>query len=247
MRRINRLLCGLLTGILSLTASSASAVTSEEQADRIQQVYAFILDFRSNAAPLPEESGTFVLQADALLMPEIDNRVGAKSEPVDTLPLVPRLRGRYHLPWGLALGVAGSPGIPTGSQTATFAQGELGWRGQTGNLLVGARASLSSWKIVGAMTTKEYDDTFEIQQNNMDLRLGWNLGGWIPYAGYGSGNQDLSLLIGEDDVLLRLPDQSFSYQFVGLELRWSEWDFVVEQHQTEDFLQHIQFSVKRRF
>lgn len=247
MHPINRFLCALLLGGLSLTASSAQAVTSEEQADRIQQVYSFILDFRSNAAPLPEESGTLDLQADLLLMPEIDNRVGAKNEPVDTLPVVPRLRGRYHLPFGLVLGLAGSPGIPTGSQTATFWQGELDWRGRAGNLVFGGRTSLSSWKVVGAMTTKEYDDTFRIEQNNLDGRVGWDLGGWIPYAGYGTGQQDLSLLIGEDDVLLELKDQSFAYQFIGLELRWSDWDFVVEQHQTEDFLQHIQFSVKRRF
>lgn len=237
----------LLSWLLAGVVSPLLAVTSEEQADRLQQIYGFLLDYRSNAAPLPEDPGTFDVQVDLLLMPSIDNRIGSKNEPVDTLPVVPRLRGRLHLPYGLVVGLAGSPGIPTGSQTATFLQGEVDWRHDADHLLYGLRASSSSWKVVGKITTKTYDDTFRIQERNVDVRLGWKTGEWIPYAGLGLGQQSTYLLIGEDSVSLSLVNQAYDYRFAGVERRGDHWDFSLEQHQTEDFLQHIQFAVRRRF
>ncbi|MGA1598481.1 MAG: hypothetical protein ACO4AU_05470 [bacterium] len=244
---VARLLCGALLVSMAWGGSPAWAVTAQEQSERLQNIYGFLLDLRSNSAPAPQDPGNWALQLDLLPMPKIDNRVGAKNEPVDALPAVPRLRGRIHGPLGLSLSLAGSPGIPFGKQTATFLQGDADWRVRWGSLLGGLRTSSSSWKIVGPITTTTHEDTFRIQQHNMDVRLGWELDHSHLYVGSGQGSQSSSLLIGEDGVTLNLREHAYTYRFAGLEFQGEQWDFNLEQHATESYLQHVQLSIRRRF
>ncbi len=233
--------------ILTIFSKNVLAVTAKEQAQRLQEIYVFLLDYRSLSAPIREDSGKLEVQLEALVMPEVDNQVGTKKEPVDSPPIVPRLRLRYHVPLGFSLGFSGLPGITWDAQKIEFLQFELDWRNNIGSLLYGLRTYYSKWKIEGEITSKEYQDSFYTNTNGFDVRIGYNLDYFIPYLGIGSGNQTFKLFIGEDDVILRGDNKEYQYVFVGTEIRGSEWDFIFEQHKSEDFLLHFQLALRRRF
>ena len=71
------------------------AVTFQEQAERLQLIYAFLLDLRPGQAPRLPAASLLDLSLEILPFPDIDNRVGAKDEQIDPPAAIPRLRVRY--------------------------------------------------------------------------------------------------------------------------------------------------------
>ena len=223
------------------------AVTAIEQSRRLQLVYSHLLDFRSNAAPIYETSGTLEVSVDLQPMPDIDARIGAKTEPVETLPVSGQLRLRGFLFDGWMLGISSVPGLTIGKQKATALQTEMGLRKTWGSIQTGLRVSQSLWKIVGQMTTTRYKDRLENRQQNIDFSLGLDWSFWQPYAGIGRGILNSDFWIEESQITLKIENHVYSYQFVGLGLMENTWSFNFEQHRTEDFLLHFQLSATRKF
>jgi hypothetical protein len=180
-------------------------------------------------------------------MPDIDKRIGAKTEPVETLPVFGRLRLRGFLFEGWMLGISLVPGLTIGKQKATALQTEMGWRKTWGSIQTGLRVSQSLWEIVGQMTTTRYKDRLENRQQNIDFSLGLDWSFWQPYAGIGRGVLNSDFWIEESQITLKIENHFYSYQFVGLGLRANTWSFNFEQHRTEDFLLHFQLSATRTF
>lgn len=185
--------------------------------------------------------------ADLQPMPTIDSRIGAKTEPIETLPVSGRLRFRFFLPGGGMLGISGFPGITIGKQHVSAFQTEAGLRHSWGRLLAGWRVSASSWNVLGPMTTTKYKDRFQTRQQNTDLSAGWDFDGWQPYAGFGFGFLNSDLWIEESQITLKIQNEPYAYQFLGFGMRLKNWGFHFEQHRTEEFLLHFQLSATLRF
>ena len=233
--------------LLFFLPSALSAVTAIEQSKRLQLVYTHLLDLRSNSAPHSENAGTLQISAELQPLPAIDARIGAKTEPLAVLPVSGRLRLRGFLLDGWMLGFSGVPGLTVGKQKATALQVETAWRKNWGGLQTGLRFSQSFWKVEGPMTTAKYKDRLENRQQNADLSIGMDWETWQPYVGIGRGILNSNLWIEESQITLKIENHGYTYQFVGVGILGEAWSFNFEQHQTENFLLHFQFSATRRF
>ena len=91
--RVRGMGCAVACGIflLLLLARTAGAVTFIEQANRLQLIYGGLLDFRPGQSPMPVETSEWSLGLELIPNPEVDTRIGAKDEPIDPPPLVPRI------------------------------------------------------------------------------------------------------------------------------------------------------------
>ena len=79
---IRMLILGLLGVCGFFSATSISAVTAQEQSERLQLVYAHLLDFRSQRPPMAVVGEGQEWEVELLHRPEVNNRIGNKQEPI---------------------------------------------------------------------------------------------------------------------------------------------------------------------
>lgn len=229
-----------------LWPSAPQAVTHLEQAERLQAVYAYLLDFRPAGAPRLPPRGLFELQAEAIPAPSVDHRVGAKDEPIDPPSAIPRLRAKYLSAAGLMLGATANPATEVQGYAAPWAGGELGWRARLGALHGELRGYVLSARVTGPITESGARDEFTFVNQGADLRLGLAWGRLMPYAGVGAGHSESTLTVEADGAQF---DASLDYRYwmAGATIALEPFLFTFEQNRTEDFLSHYILAVAVQF
>lgn len=228
--------------LLLALSSTAGAVTFIQQANRLQLIYAALLDFRPGQSPNPVERSAWSLAFELIPMPEVDTRIGAKDEPIDSPPFVPRLRLRWVARWGLLLGISLNPDLEVQNYSAPWTAFELGLRGTVGGLGVELRAHTIDGVVEGPITDSETKDRFEFENRGVDLRVGLPLGRWSVYGGGGKSGTVSALLVASDGARIALDDE-FTYLLAGIEFRGEDWTFTLEQNRTGDYLYHVILSL----
>jgi hypothetical protein len=233
-------------GLLLLAARPASAVTYLEQTERLQLINAFLLDYRPAAAPLLPQKSIIEVQGELIPMPVINNKVGAKNEPDNAPPVIPRARVRYVGSWGLMLGATGAPDVKVQGFSAPALGAEAGIRFALGGVHGELRAFTLSSVVTGPITESGASDEFDVTNSGADLRLGLAMGSLMPYLGSGKGHTKSTLTVASDGAQL---DAGADYQYVfgGLSYYLGALAFTYEQHRTEDFLDHFILAVSVRF
>lgn len=231
-------------GLAGLTA--VAQTTFQEQAERLQNINAYLIDFRAASAPVVMEEFTIEAVLDVTPQPSIDNRVGVKSENIDAPNVVPKLRGRFYWANGLMVGVAYAPGIDFQGYKAEFIAAELGWRMDFSGWTAGLRGSYIDGDVEGPVTEADLDDLFTFTNMGLDLSLARR---WNAFVGYGfvglndiETELDVTLdgahLVSEDDAL-----------YGGLGVQWAtqKWSVNLEQNFTDSYLRHLTLSLGYRF
>ena len=234
----------LLLGLLC--ADRAQAVTFLEQAERLQVINAFLLDLRPGQAPVPVTAPTLDLGVELLPPPSINPKGGSKEEPIDTPPVVPRVRVRFLWPWGLMLGATANPPVPVLGFTATWLGAEAGLRTALGPLHGELRLFTMQATVLGPITEREAQDEFRMANRGSDVRLGAVLGPVSAYAGVGRGSTDTELHVEADGALLTA-SQDYGYWLAGVSAELAGWLLTFEQNRTEDFLYHFLLGASLRF
>ena len=126
--------------------------TFQEQAARLQNINAFLQDFRPGTAPERVSKNRLELAFELYPQPDLDTRVGRKDEPIDPPSVVPRVRARYLLKNGLFLGGSAVPGIEFQDYDADTVAAEVGYRFKLGKTTLQLRASYSDGDITGPIT-----------------------------------------------------------------------------------------------
>jgi hypothetical protein len=241
---------GIAAGIAAWTLwgnpQQARAVTYLEQAERLQFVYAFLLDYRPAGAPRLPSRSVLEAQAEVIPAPDVDHRVGAKDEPIDPPPAIPRARLKYLSASGLMAGVTVSPPVAVLGYSAPWLGGELGWRTALGPLHGELRGYLISAQVTGPITGSGASDTFDMVNQGADLRLGLALGPLMPYGGAGSGHSESTLAVESDGAELDA-ETDYQYWMLGVTYDWAPLFLTFEQHRTEIFLSHFILAVGGQF
>ncbi len=247
------LACGL--GLAAaLKAGPARAVTFVEQAQRLERLYAGLLDLRPGLPPGAAEQGLEVT-GEVIPVPAIDTRVGSKREPVHPPPAIPRARVRYGAPLagdpsalalGGTVGMTASPPLTVGGYQATWMGGEvelaLHWR----LLALAVRGYSLSAQVTGPITAQGAQDRFTLATGGADARLGIAWGPWRPYAGYGGGTLEGTLRVDADGARIR-EHGPYVYRFAGLAYEQERWRIGLEQQSTESYLRHVILAAAWRF
>lgn len=224
-------------GVL-LAAGPAHAVTFTDQIERLQLVYAALLDYRPGGPPRVFGSGEFALGLELVPIPPIDNRIGNKDEPVHPPPAYGRARAIAGIGAGFAIGAAYLPPIPVSGYRAQLAGLELEYDWQRGDLLAGARAYYQSSNIQGPITDANTSDRFSTVNAGLDARAGWAFAPWIVYGGFGAGETRSRLEVTSDGSVSTVT-AGYHYAFAGVSRDVSRWRVALEQQQTETYLQHL--------
>jgi len=231
---------------LAVGMCMGQGTTFQEQAERLQNINAFLLDFRPNAAPIPAERSHLEAILDINPQPTINTRIGRKDEPVDPPSVVPKLRGRYLFSNGLFLGAAFAPGIEFQDYTAEYISAELGYRFQLNSWGLGLRASFTDGDLEGPITETDVEDMFTFTNYGGDLSLGHSLGPVYLYGFGGWNDVDTTLDIEEDGARLSFTDNTYYYGG-GVSYSHGRWRLNLEQNVTDDYLQHLTLSLSFRF
>jgi len=240
MKRLSCLLLFLFPFVLS------AQTTFQEQADRLQNINAFLLDFRPGTAPVPVDKGRFELAFELAPQPSVNTRVGNKDEPVDPPSIVPRLRARYLSANGFLIGGTATPGIEFMDYKAETVSFELGYRFSLANLGFQVRASYSDGDVEGPITEKHVKDQFTFTNNSFDLACAKSFGRFHFYAFLGYIDIETELDIESDGVHLTNTEDA-GYGGLGLTWDWRSLGFTLEQNFTDDYLQNVMLSAAYRF
>ena len=237
-----RILCAMVPAlVMAVWAAPARAVTFDEQARRLQLIYAYLLDFRPVQGPILSRGNRFELALELTPTPSIDNRVGAKDEPVNPPALIPRPRARFHSATGLVLGAAYTPPVEVSGYETSLGAVEAGYRFPLGNWRVGLRAYAMDGEVTGPVTEAEAADNFQLSNAGADALAGLQVGFWLPYVGVGRATTRSTLTIQSDGVAL-VARRSYTYLLVGLSGDMDNLRFTVEQSRTDSVLDHVTFS-----
>jgi len=235
-------------GLLICLACGAFAQTTfQEQAARLQNINAYLLDLRPASGPARPDARGLELILDVNPQPSIDPTVGLKEEELDPPEFVPKLRGRYHFGSRWFLGGAYAPGIEFQDYDAEYISLELGWLRALGPLRMRLRASYTDGDVEGPITESDAADLFEFTNAGVDLSAGheWR-SGWLVYGFVGWNDIETSLEIEVDGALLRNRDDTY-YGGLGLTWRTGRFGLNLEQNVTDDYLKHIIASVSYWF
>ena len=241
-------ICGTVW-LLFVTAAMAwtQGTTFQEQANRLQNINAFLLDFRPNAPPDKVGEGTFEVALDINPQPSINTRVGNKDEPVDPPSVVPKVRGRYLFSNGLVLGAAYAPGIEFQDYKAEFISLEAGFRFVFAKVWhLGVRASYTDGDVEGPITEPGVEDKFNFTNNGADVSLGrpWRSFVFYGFAGFTDIETDLTVAV--DGAFLTNSENTY-YGGLGASYDWKRLRLNFEQNTTDDYLQHVTLSLSYRF
>lgn len=236
----------MVFGFLLSLSGLLGQTTFQEQADRLQNINAYLLDFRPAAAPDVVEKLSFEGSFDLYPQPSINTRIGAKDEPLDPPSVVPKLRGRILLPQGWMLGGTYVPGITFQDYTADYVSLELGYRMRVRGWDFGLRASYGDGDVEGPITENEAKDEFTFTNVGFDFSIGKQFGQFKPYVFLGQNDIETELLIEEDGALLDNEDDA-PYAGLGVTYIHGAWRLNFEQNFTDDYLAFISASVGYRF
>ena len=240
---MKRLACLLL--ILFPLFLSAQT-TFQEQADRLQNINAFLLDFRPGTAPVEVDEGRLELAFELAPQPSVNTKVGNKDEPVDPPSIVPRFRGRYVSAGGLVIGGTATPGIEFMDYKAETLSFELGYRFSLASFGFQVRASYSDGDVEGPITEKGVKDQFTFTNNSFDLAIVKSFGRFHYYGFLGYIDVETELEIISDGVHLTNTEDSY-YGGLGVTWDWRTLGFTLEQNFTDDYLQNVMLSAAYRF
>lgn len=235
-------ICLMGMALVSLRAQT----TFQEQAARLQNVNAYLLDFRLGTAPEPVDGWQFELALEGLPQPSIDVRVGRKNEEIDPPSVVPRLRGRFQLASGLFAGGTYVPGIEYEGYEADYYGVELGKLFSLFGWDWIARASYSDGDVVGPVTETELDDDFTFTNLGIDLTAALPIWRLAIYGTLGYNDIETTLRVRRDGAFLE-NTESTAYAALGLVYRQRAWTFGFEQQFTDDYLQHFSLRTGYRF
>ena len=235
-----------LAGMLLFAAGEVHAVTSLEQIDRLGEVYSAQLDYRPVAIPGPRSVGLVEMAAELDLIPPINNQVGAKSEPVQTSPVIGRLRVDWSPVSGVRLGGYLIPPITILGSTARLlgAQAEYGWGSD--NIRSSLRFFITQGTVEGPFTDPGASDQFQLNASGVDLRSGWFSGNWVWYAGLGKGSNRTQFRLSTDGAVID-GQHVYSYALAGIGWTHGPWVLVAEQERTFSYLSNIMFTVSYGF
>ena len=237
-------MCPVFLMIASFAAFSQT--TFEEQAARLQDINAFLLDMRPGTAPVKPDRISFSATLDLTPQPDLDTRVGNKDEKVDPPSVVPRLRLRMESPFGLFVGGTYVPGMELDGYEADYYGLEAGYRFKISNLHGQLRGAYLDGDVTGPVTEEESDDFFTFQSSGFDFSLGYIRKAFCFYGFAGHGSVDTTLDIQSDGVRLTNDNQEM-YGGLGINWRHNRWELTLEQNVTGDFLRHLVLSVGYRF
>ena len=235
----------LLMGLCSGTARGQT--TFQEQANRLQNINAFLLDFRPLLAPTNQKRPELFVILEANPQPSVDARVGGKDEPLDPPSVVPKLRLRYATSSGLYLGGAYAPGIEFEDYKADFYSLELGYRLTLDKFSLGLRLSTSDGDVEGPITESSAEDLFDFTNQTGEFNLGYQHRKLFFYGFAGGISVDTELEIEEDGVLLKNDEDTY---YGGLGIRYAlghKLAVIVEQNFTDDYLKHLSFGLSYRY
>ena len=234
----------LLWLVASLSTLFAQT-TFQEQTARLQNINAYLLDLRPQAAP-GSGSSHWLLSFELTPQPDVDTRVGNKDEPIDPPSVVPRVRLRYRTNMGLFVGATYVPGLEFQDYEADYYALELGWGRRLGPWALALRGSIGDGDVTGPITEEGVEDFFTFENNGVDLSLGRRVGPVRLYGFAGRGATETSLEVQSDGVRLAQDDDT-AYGGLGLSWRLHKWELVLEQNFTDDYLKHVTASVGYRF
>ena len=241
MKRMSCLIGALLICGPALFAQT----TFQEQAARLQNINAYLLDFRPATAPFRSDRGQLELVFDAYPQPSVNTRVGSKDEPVDPPSVVPKLRARYLFKSGLMVGGAIAPGLEFQDYEAETISIELGYRfgllGFTGQV----RASYSDGDVEGPITELNAKDDFTYTNEAIDASLAKKFGNLHVYGFAGAISTDTELDIELDGVHLENTDDTW-YGGAGITYDWRRFGLTFEQNFTDSYLKNLVFSISFR-
>ncbi len=220
--------------------------TFQEQAARLQNINAYLLDLRPAGAPYAPRIGRLEFSLDINPQPTIDTRVGLKDEPIDPPSIVPKVRARYQGGGGWFIGGAYAPGIEFQDYEAEYLSLEAGFRFRFRGLSFGIRGSYSDGDITGPITEPNVDDFFDFTNQGLDLSLGKTFGRLAVYGFIGANDIETSLEIEVDGAFLENSDDTY-YAGFGVGYEWRRFRFNFEQNFTDDYLKHLIFSLGYRF
>ena len=243
-----RLAIGLAAVLAALQWASATAraVTFIEQAERLQHINAFLLDLRPGQPPRVPDETVLDFALEILPAPDIDNRVGAKDEPIASPAAIPRLRLRYITASGFMVGGTWNPDVEFEGYRAPWTGWEVGYRFVLAGLHTELRLFAISVQVVGPIADKGAEDEFDVYNRGGDLRLGVPLGTAMIYAGGGEGRSESTLRIESDGARLDA-ETTYTYILAGVGGEWGPMTFTYEQYWSEDYLQHYSISASVRF
>jgi hypothetical protein len=236
----------LLTACLAFKGPPAKAVTFTEQIERLQLVYAALLDYRPGGPPRVFGRGQLALGLELVPIPPIDNRVGNKDEPVNPPPAYGRGRAIVGIGAGFAIGVAYLPPVPVANYRAQLAGLSIEYDWERGAFLAGARAFYQSASVRGPITDPSTSDQFTAANAGLDVRAGWAFPPWIVYGGAGAGETRSRLEVTSDGSVSNAA-ADYRYAFAGASRDFGAWRVALEQQQTEIYLQNVVLTVMYAF
>jgi hypothetical protein len=235
-----------LAACVLLTAGTARAVTFTDQIERLEDVYAALLDYRPGAPPATHALGDIGVGAELLPVPPIDNRIGAKHEPVSPPAAIPRLRADVGIGAGLSVGAVYIPAVAVDGYTADIVGVSLDYGFARGPFRAAARAFELQGNVTGPITAPSSKDTYTVAEQGADLRAGWAFGPWVAYGGIGSGASRTRLDVASDGSSARF-SRGYNYGFAGVSWDAGPWRLTAEQDQTEAYLSHLVLTVRYGF
>lgn len=233
--------------LLFCSCSLAFAQTTfQDQAARLQNINAFLQDFRPVAAPRLFSENVLELYFEAYPQPDIDTTVGRKEEPVNPPEIVPKVRARYLLKNGFFVGGSVVPGIEFEGYDADTVAAEAGWRRGMFNGVVQLRLSYSDGDVVGPVTEETSNDEFSYTNLSADLSYARRIGPLDVYGFLGTIDVETELLVQSDMVLLENTEATY---YAGLGATWQlgRWSLTAEQNITDDYLANIIVALAYRF
>ncbi len=224
-----------------------AGTTFQEQAARLQDINAYLLDFRPGTAPIRPDKGRIELALDGSPQPGINTRVGNKEEPVDPPSFVPRFRARYLWSNGLMVGGTVTPGIEFQDYEADYFAVELGYRFYLWRHHFALRAHYTDGDVTGPITEQNVEDFFTFTNQGLDFSAGRAYKSFHFYVFAGYTEAETSLDVASDGV--RLDNESDAF-YAGLGVTWRfghRFTANFEQNFTDDYLQHMILSLGYRF
>lgn len=187
--------CDVVAGFtfISLIASSAFAETWEQQAERLQNVSAAMLD-DIPLAEMPVGASNIQLKSNISFLPKTNPTIGAKSESVPSSPVhtVPTLQcdlaGDVLLDWTTGLRLwggylpAGTEGLVGLKATMTQRLYGVGWinRFKLGAIEPGFEIGIqkTAAEITGSMTASDAKDEFSVSTQIVYAAVGMRIPTW---------------------------------------------------------------------
>lgn len=231
---------------LAWLAPRAEAATFVEQAERLELIYTFLLDFRPGRAPADPGEDAVELALEALPVPTIDNRVGAKDEPIDSPSVIPRFRVRRFYPSGFMVGVTYNPPVEVEGFEAEWKGVEIAYRFSLAALRAELRGYFMTAEIEGPITDPNSKDLFEFTTQGADLRFALPLAALKLYAGAGQGSAEATQTVVSDAARIDTSG-GYSYLLGGVSLEGKAFTFTFEQSRSEDFLDHFILGISYRY